>query len=61
MLIIILNIYNPLNKIKFTKEKKIEKKIIYLVLNFLKVKYHTKIIIIKINKDKSLHDPHSKY
>ena len=46
---------------KFTKEKKLKKKIIYLVLNFLKVKYHTKKIIIIKNKDKSLHDPHSKY
>ena len=41
MLITILNIYNLLNNIKFTKEKKCEKKI-YLVLDFLKMKYHTK-------------------
>ena len=32
----ILNIYNPLNKIRFTKKKK------KLILDFLKVKYHTK-------------------
>ena len=36
-IIVILNIYNPLNNIKFTNEKKI-----YSVLDFLKVKYHTK-------------------
>ena len=46
MLITILNIYNPLNNIKFTKEKKMKKKN-YQVLDFLKVKYHKKNI--KIN------------
>ena len=46
------NIYNPLNNIKFTKKKKVKKK--YLVLNFLKVKYHTKRKR-KNDIDKSLH------
>ena len=55
MLITILNIYNPLNNIKFTKEKKWKKKN-YLVLDFLKVKYHK-----KKKKDKSFHSPYSKY
>ena len=53
-----LNIYNPLNNIKFTKEKKVKKKI-YSVLNFLKVKYNTKRKKEK-EKDKSLHSPYSK-
>ena len=35
----ILNIYNLLNNIKFTKKS--EKKKIYPVLDFLKVKYYT--------------------
>ena len=50
MLITILNIYNLLNNIKFTKEKKIEKKN-YPVFDFLnlKVKYHTKKKKKKIN------------
>ena len=52
----ILNIYNPLNNIKLTK--KCEKKI-YPILDFWKVKYHTKRK--KNDKDKSLHIPHSKY
>ena len=34
MLITILNIYNPLNNIKFTKEKKMKKKKNYPVLDF---------------------------
>ena len=51
-----LNIYNPLNNIKYTKEKKKLKKI-YQVLDLLKVKYHTKNIYIY----KSLNSPHSKY
>ena len=37
MLITILNIYNPINNIKFKKEKKSEKKN-YPVIDFLKVK-----------------------
>ena len=60
MLITILNIYNPINNIKFTKEKKSEKKN-YPVLDFLKVKYHTK----RKKKDKinhsTVHSSHSKY
>ena len=36
-----LNIYNPLNNIKFIKEKKKGKKK-YLALDLLKVKYHKK-------------------
>ena len=41
------NIYNPLNDIKFAKEKKNEKK--NPILDFLKVKYHSKKKIKKIN------------
>ena len=52
-----MNIYNPLNNIKFTKEKKSEKN--YTVLDFLKVKYYTKRK--KEDKDKSVHSSHSKY
>ena len=58
----ILNIYNPLNNIKFIK-KKVKKKI-YPLLDFLKVKYHTKRKRKKKkeeDKDKSLHSPYSKY
>ena len=58
MLITILNIYNPLNNIKFTKEKNSKKKK-YPVLDFLKVKYHTKSK--RKIKDKSLRSPQSKY
>ena len=39
---------------KFTKKKN------YAVLDFLKVKYYTKIKIKIKDKDKSLHSPHSK-
>ena len=53
MLIIISNIYNSHNNIKFTKKKN------YPILYFLKVKYYTKKK--KNDKDKSLHIPHSKY
>ena len=63
MLITILNIYNPLNNIKFTKEKKSEKKV-YLLLDFLKVKYHTKRKRKRKkeeDKDKSHHSSNSKY
>ena len=52
------NIYNPLNNIKFTKKRKSEKK--NIVLNFLKVKYHTKRKR-KNDIDKSLHTLQSKY
>ena len=57
MLITILNTYNPLKIIQnfYTKKKKI-----CPVLDFLKVKYHTKTKR-KEYKDKSLHSPHSKY
>ena len=41
ILITIINNYNPHNNIKFAKEKKKWKKI-YPLLDFLKVKYHTK-------------------
>ena len=41
MLITTLNIYNPLNNIKFAKKKKKKKKK-NLILDFLKLKYHTK-------------------
>ena len=58
ILITISKIYNPLNKIKFTKEKKNEKTI-YTVLDFSKVKYNTKRK--KKDKDKSLRNPQSKY
>ena len=49
MLITILNIYNPVNNIKFTKVKKSKKKKIHLVLDFLKVKYYKKKEKKKIN------------
>ena len=52
MLITFLNTYNPLNNIKFTKEKKSEKKKIYPVLDLSKVKYHTKIKEFRINEHK---------
>ena len=58
MLITILNIYNPHNNIKFTKEKRKWKKL--PVLDFLKIKYHTKRKGKK-KKDKSLRNPHSKH
>ena len=48
-----LNIYNLLNNIKFTKNK-------FLVLCFLKIKYHTKRKRKK-EKEKALYNPHSKY
>ena len=51
MLITILNIYNPLNNIKFTKEKKKQWKKNYPVLYFLKVKYHVKRKRKRKNKD----------
>ena len=55
----VLTIYNSLNNIKFTKEKKIEKKNL-LSTWFIesKVPYKKKG---KKNKEKSLHDAHSKY
>ena len=59
MLITILNIYNLLNNIKFTKEKKWKKKI-YLVFDFLKIKYYLKRKRKQKDKDKSLNGPHSK-
>ena len=57
MLINILNIYNPLNNIKFTKEKK-KWKIIYPLFDFLKKKC---TIQKEKEKDKSLQSPKSKY
>ena len=57
MLINILNIYNPLNNIKFTKEKK-KWKIIYPLFDFLKKK---STIQKEKEKDKSLQSPKSKY
>ena len=56
-----LNIYNPLNNIKFTNKKKVKKmeKKKFLVFDLLKVKYHTKRK--RKRKDKSLCSPHSKY
>ena len=60
MLIAILNIYNPLNNIKFIEEKKKWKKI-YLILDFFKVKYHTKKEKKKKkDKDNSFHSLKSK-
>ena len=56
MLITILNIYNPLNNIKFTKERK-SGNFFYPIFDFLKIKYHTKIK----DKDKSHHSPQSTY
>ena len=38
-LITTLNIYNPLNNIKFTHKKSEREN--YLILDFLKIKYHT--------------------
>ena len=60
MLITILNIYNPLNNIKFTREKKSERKN-YLILDFLKVKYETKRKRKRKDKDKSLRNPYSEH
>ena len=57
----ILNIYNLLNNIKFTKEKKNFEKKKYPVLDFWKVKYYTKRKRKKNDKDKLLNIPHSKY
>ena len=57
MLIAILNIYNPLNNIKFIEEKKSEK-IVCLVLDFLKGKNHTKRK--RKRKGKLLYSPHFK-
>ena len=54
-----LNIYNPLNNKKFIKEK--NEKTNYPVLDFLKVKHHTKRKRKQKDKDKLLHGPHSKY
>ena len=54
-----LNIYNPLNNKKFINEKKNEKTN-YPILDFLKVKHHTKRKRKQKDKYKSLHDPHSK-
>ena len=62
MLITILNIYNPLNNIKFTKEKKSEKKNLPVTW-FLesKVPYKKKKKKKKDkDKDKSFHGSHSK-
>ena len=56
-LITTLNIYNPLNNIKFTHKK--SEKENYLILDFLKIKYHTKRK--KKYKDKLLYNPHSNY
>ena len=42
IVITIINIYNPRNNIKFTKYKKKSEKKNYPVLDFLKLKYHTK-------------------
>ena len=54
-----LNIYNPLNNKKFINEKKNEKPN-YPILDFLKVKHHTKRKRKQKDKYKSFHDPHSK-
>ena len=48
-----LNIYNPFNNIKFTKDKKV-KKIIYTILYFLKIKYHMKTKKFRINQHKKI-------
>ena len=56
MLITTLNIYNPLNNIKFAKEKK------NLPSTwFLEIKVPYKKNKKEEDKDKSLHSPYSKY
>ena len=60
ILITTLNIYNPLNNIKFTHKK--SEKENYLILNFLKIKYHKKRKKnIKFTKEKKMKKEITKY
>ena len=60
MLITILNIYNPLNNIKFTKKKKVKKRLPSTLFFESKVPYKRKKKKKK-EKEKSLYSLHSKY